>query len=123
MNFKKIFSSILFFCFLNFSFCFSSEKLPSTPEELEKFFFDFLKEFPSYFFKALDQVLKITKKTWNFFWTHFFQKIYFSTKKEVQKREPIVKKEFEKEKLEIKKEFKEWLSSILNKIQSELKKK
>jgi hypothetical protein len=123
MNFKKIFSLILFFCFLNFSLCFSSEKLPSTPEELGKFFLNFLKEFPSYFFKALDKVLEIAKKTWNFFWNNFLQKIYFLTKKEVEKREPIVKKEFEKEKLETKREFKEWLSSILNKIQSELKKK
>jgi hypothetical protein len=123
MNFKKIFPAILFFCLLNFSFCFSSEKLPSTPQELEKFFINFLREFSSYFFKALNQVLEIVKKTWNFFWTHFFQKIYFLTKEEIKKREPIVKKEFEKEKLETKREFKEWLSSILNKIQSELKKK
>jgi hypothetical protein len=123
MNFKKVFSSILFFCFLNFSLCFSAEKLPSTPKELKNFFINFLKEFPSCFFKALDQVLEIVKKTWNFFWTHFFQKIYFLTKKEVKKREPIVKKEFEKEKLETKREFKEWLSSVLSKIQSELKKK
>jgi hypothetical protein len=122
MNFKKIFSLILFFFFLNFSFCFSNEKLPSTPEELKNFFINFLKNFPSCFFKALDQVLETVKKTWNFFRTHFFQKIYFSTKKEIQKRKPIVKKEFEKEKLEIEKEFKEWLSSVLNKIQSELKK-
>ncbi len=123
MKIKKIFSLVSFFVFFNFSVALASKELPSSLEELISFFLRFLKEFPGYLFQALNEVFKILQKIWNWFETHFFQKIYFSMKKEIQKKEPIVKKEFEREKLEIKKEFREWLSSLLNKIQAELKKK
>jgi len=123
MKFKDFFSLILIFYLLNFSLVFSSGFFPSTSNESEKFSFDYFKKSSDYFVKTLDRILENSKNVWNFFYSHFFQKIYFSVKKELEKRKPIVKKEFEKEKLETEKEFKKWLGSVLNTIQIELKKK
>jgi len=120
---KKIFSLIFLLYFFISQSAFALEGLPSSSQELENFFFDFLREFPIYFSKSLGQFLEIVKKTWHWFDVHFFQKIYLSVKKEFKQRKPIIKKEFEQEKTQTKIEFKEWLSSIINRIQTELKKK
>jgi len=123
MKIKKIFFLVFIFSFLKFSFTFGLNELPFSLQESVNFFFKFLKEFPGYFLRSLNEILEILKKSWDWFNIHFFKKIYFSIKKEIKKRELIIKKEFEKEKLETKKEFKEGLKSLLNKALNELKKK
>jgi hypothetical protein len=114
---------ILFLIFLlNFSIAqniFATEKDGFLLNDFKNFLENFLK----ILINISNGIEKSFKKNWYWVKEKFLRNFYFSLKKEFKERIVLIKKEFKKEKEQAKIEFKNWLASLVDRLEAELKKK